>query len=348
MPAVELGPIEGVAVVGGGCAFPRRTVFNGDILRQLWGTSDEERVAFAAAGIEESLGVRMRSWAHAVGTPLDHAREESSLDLAVAAARAALADAGISASALGLVICATSTPHKMTATLSAAVGAALGASCAGMDLRTGCAAGLFALATAALYAREGSGPVLLVGAETFSKVIPPGHKMAMLTLADGAGALVIDRREGGALLSAFLRTDGTLGRLVTTEGRLPPTEEEIARGAYFLSGEPDELLRELPAKYEEALTRALARAGIAAGTLDLYVPHQAGKPLIEETCRRIGIAPERCYLNIARHANVGVAAWMAALVEARAEGRIGRGARVAVAAVGGGMSWAAAVLRFAP
>jgi 3-oxoacyl-[acyl-carrier-protein] synthase-3 len=349
---MELGPFDGVTVLGGGAAFPRRELSNEEVLRNLPASArarrttavTDEELRFVAAGIEESLGVRSRAWAHLVGTPLDPAHEESTLSLAVAAARAALTDAGCAIGEIGLILCATSTPHRMTSTLSAAVGAELGAACPCMDTRTGCSAGLFALATGALFLQAGAARVLVIGAETFSKIIPAEHKVAALSLGDGAGALVLGLRAGARLDAVYLQTDGTLGRLISTDGALPPTEGELARGGYVLSGQPDELLAVVPHKYEEAIGRVLARAGLAAAGVDLYVPHQTSRGLIREVCAKVGIPPERAFINIERHANIGAAGWMVALVEARAAGRVRQGMRIALAAVGGGMSWAAAVL----
>jgi 3-oxoacyl-[acyl-carrier-protein] synthase III len=297
MPPVTVGPLEGVCVLGGGTAFPSRRLTNAEVLgllpREAWGkreVTEPEELAFLAQGLEQTLGVRERAWAHQVGRPLDHHCDQNSLDLGVEAAKAALKDAGIEARALSLILCATSTPHRMTSTVSAALGAAIGANAACMDTRTGCAAGIFGLTTGALFLAAGTGPVLLVGTETFSKIIPSHSKLGAVSLADGAGAVVLGRRDGKRLEAAFLETDGRLGRLITTEGALPPTVEEIARGGYLISGAPEELAGEVPGKY------------------------------------LLAISPERCFLNVHRHANIGAAGWL-------------------VASVGGGMSWGAAILR---
>lgn len=349
MPLI-LGPVDGIAVLGGGTAYPRRTVTNADALRAVAPFAlgprplDDERLAFMARGIEETLGVRERAWAHVPGTPLDHTTEESTLDLAVQAAARALADAGLSASDVPLVLATTSTPHRMTSTLSAAVGARLGVDAACFDLRTGCSGSLFATATAALYLSSGTEYALVVGAEVFSKVLPEQSKIAAVSLGDGAAAIVLGRRPGASLRAAALATDGKLGGLITTDGALPPTEAEIARGGYKLSGAPEELASVLPAKYEAAIQAALSRAGLSATDVDLFVPHQTSLPLIQKVAAAAGIAAERTFVNVHRHANVGSAGALGALVEARAEGRMKAGSRVLVAAVGGGMSWAAAVL----
>jgi 3-oxoacyl-[acyl-carrier-protein] synthase III len=344
MPAVEVGPIAPFAILGGGTAFPRRTFDNAQVLALTGRARSPEQLRFAAAALAETMGVRERAWAHVPGEPLDHAAEESTVDLAVAAARAALADAGVAPAELALVLCATSTPHRMTTTVAATVGGALGAGAACLDVRGGCAAGIFALTTAALHIAAGAGPVLLVGADTFSKVVPVEHAPSLLALADGAGALVLGARAGAALLAATYETDGALGRLVYTDGALPPTAADVARGGFRLSGAPDEMAAVVPERYARALGAALARAGIAPGDLDLYVPHQTGRAVLDEACARAGIPRARAFDNLARHGNIGAAGWLVALVEARAAGRIAPGARVALASVGGGLAWGAAVL----
>ena len=347
MAALEIGPVDGVSILGGGTAFPARVLGNEDVLRNLPANErarSEEALRFAAQGIEQTLGLKTRAWTHLVGTPIDP-REESTLDLAVPAARAALADAGVGAGDLSMIACFTSTPHRMTSTVAGAVGAALGAKCACVDTRAGCASGIFALATAALYQGSGAGPVLLVGTETFSKVVPPQSKMAAVSLGDGAGALVLGRRSSARLLSAFFETDGTLGKLISTDGSLPPTPEEIARGGYQLSGAPDELAQVIPGKYQTALRGALARARLNAADIDLFVPHQTSRELIRKISALIEMPLEKVFVNVDRHANIGAAGWIVALVEARAAGGCPPGTRLLLGAVGGGMSWGAAVLQ---
>ena len=351
MAPVLWGSVNDVGVLGSGCAFPARELTNADVIRAIapftWPARvlDDEAIAFMAAGLTESMGVERRAWAHRVGEPLDHATEATTLDLAVEAGRRALEDASVDLGSLALVVVATSTPCRMTSTLSAQVGAALGANAACMDVRSGCSGGLFALSTAALHVAAGAGPALVIGTETFSKIIPATSKVAAMSLGDGAGALVVGKLPGAAVESMSLQTDGRLGRLISTDGALPPTEAEIARGGYLLSGAPEELMEVVPGKYAGAIEGALGRAGVASGAIDLFVPHPTGVALIERVAAAAGIARDRTFTSVARHANIGAAGWLVALAEARAQGRTPRGARVLVAVVGGGMSWGAAVLR---
>jgi len=330
------GPFPRVGLLGASRYLPGEPIDNVAALGVLGRDGDPDQQAFAAKGIEQSLGLRQRHWTHRPGDGLDHGAEQSSLDLATEAARRALADASVDAEDLGLIVATTSTPHRMTSTLAAPVGAALGTTCPAMDLRTGCSAALFALQTGASLVQAADRPVLVVAAETFSKVIPSQHKMAVLSLGDGAAALVLGRREGASVHRVFLKTDGRLAGLITTTGALPPTLEEIARGGYVLSGAPEELAATLPAKYGEALDSVM-------GEHDLYVPHQTSLPLIREVAAAAGIDATKVYSDgVGDHANIGSAGWVAGLAEAWREGRLRRDETVLVAAVGGGMSWGAA------
>ena len=341
-----VGEVRGISLLGGGLMLPGEPIFNLDALRRVEAHRDwsEDRLAFAAKGLRDTLGLEARHWAHQVGAPLDPATEASTLDLILGASRRALDQAGVDASELSLVLATTSTPHRMTSTISAAVGAELGVAAACIDVRGGCSAGMFALATAASFLAGDSRYVLIAGGETFSKVAPPSHKMAVLSVGDGAAAIVLGKGGEGILHAAFSQTDGKLGGLVTTEGAMPPTIADIERGAYQLSGMPEELTEALPEKYLDAIHRALERAGKSPADIDLFVPHQTTRPLVEKVCAELGIPAAKTYTDgIARHANIGAGGWIAGLVGARDAGRCPPGTTVLVAAVGGGMSWGAAV-----
>jgi 3-oxoacyl-[acyl-carrier-protein] synthase-3 len=339
--------------LGAGTAFPKEELTNRDVLlalpKEAWGRrahAQAEELDFLADGMRKTMGVHRRGWVHRVGTPFSP-DEPTSLDLATLAAKDALKSAGLSASDVQLVLCATSTPHRMTSSLAAPLGAALGVQAACVDLRGGCSTGLFGLGTAALMISAAQGPVLLVGADTFSKVIPPQSKVAALSLADGAGALVLGRKRGARLESLFFESDGTRGNLLTADGALPPTEAEIARGGYFLGGSPDEFVTVVPQKYLVAIEGALTHASLKTADIQHYVPHQPGIQVIHGVCQKLGIPLERAFVNVERHANVGAGGWLVALAEAQAEGRFKEGDLVLTASVGGGMSYGAAVLRWA-
>jgi 3-oxoacyl-[acyl-carrier-protein] synthase III len=374
MAALALGPVSGILIEGCGTAFPRaHELDNVEVLRLLAAANaapvDEERLRFQADGLTTTLGVKRRAWARLPGSAPGSAGapdEETSADLAARAAAAALLDAGLLAEDLDAILVSSSTPPRWTQTLSAQVGARLAASTAGgrdvapramcLDVRAGCAAGIAAFAQAALLVQAGARHVLVVGAETFSKVIPPAHKMAWLSLADGAGAIIVgpSTDPGQALESWSFTSDGKKAGLIAVPGALPPTAADIAAGRYFLDGELAGLEEAIPLFYERVLDAALARAGVGASDLassgraprgiDLLVPHQTSRPLLEKVAALAGVPLARTWRAVERHANVGAAGWLVAFAEARAEGHIQPGMRIAVAAVGGGMSGGAMVL----
>lgn len=348
MTTTCIGPVPGLHIAGMGTAFPPLVLDNAAVLADIavraGKAHNPARIAHAAEALQEELGLHRRAWTHRVGTPQQPGQELTAVDLGVQAARKALDASGLAPDAIGAVLVATSSPHRMTGTVSAAIAAALGLRCMAMDTRAGCASGLFALSTAALYVQAGVSAVLLIGAETFSKVVPPDVPAAVISLADGAAAMVLTAGES-AVLSAAMETDGAFGALVSTPGPMPPTVEAVLAGGYQLSGQPGELKQVIPLRYQDAVEKALDHAGLTVKDIDRYVPHQAGAPVIRAVCAAVGIPLERAWISSDRHGNVGAAGWMVALAEALEEGFAKPGHTVALAAVGGGMSWACVLLR---
>jgi len=329
-------------LLGGATAFPARVLQNDEALAHLRPTLSAERRHFLADGLREETGLDRRAWSHLPGRPFLHDVEESSAGLGAEAARGALAEAGADPADVDVLICVTSTPTHMTTALSAEIGGILGLEAAAFDLRAGCSAGLPALTTAALQLRGGARRVLLVCADTFSKVVPGDATLMALGLGDGAAAVLLG--EGtGLLCGGHFRSDGRRRDFVTTPGRLPPTVEDVEAGLFALAGQPDSLNDALPALYEEALRGALAVAGLDASAISAYIPHQTSRGLIEAVAQRLGF--QRTWQAVGRHANVGSAGWLVALLEARSEGFVGAGDTVALAAAGGGLSWGAVVVR---
>ena len=343
----SFGPFDGVAILGAARHLPGEPIDNAHALAACpkRAAIDDARRQFLAKGLEQTLGVQHRHWVHVPGTELKHGEEATSVDLALAAAEAALADAGIEADALAHIFVVSSTPHRMTSTIAAPLGAALGTEAPAVDVRVGCAGGLFALQlAAATLTVHPSAPMLLVGAETFSKIIPSQHEAAVVALGDGAAALVLGHREGAAIEAISLATDGNLGGLVTTDGALPPTAAEIERGGYVLGGQPEGLAEAVPGKYRAVIDATLERAGITGDAIDVLIPHPTNRGMAEAVAKHVG-AKATYVAAIAEHANIGAAGWIAALAEARRRGVAKAGQRVMVAAVGGGLSSGAAIFR---
>ncbi len=292
MSGIELSALANVGIVGAGSYFAGTELDNVEVLRHVMikhGTcgrhrsgdaEDAERLQFLAHGARETLGLERRFWVHEPGTPLAPEREYGVVDLGVGAARAALADAAVPVSEVSLVVVATSTPHRMTAAVATAIGARLGIRAACFDIRDGCAAGIMALITAAQLAVASGGIALVIGVDTFSKIIPPNHRLAALSLGDGAGAVVVGPHPSASVAAAYYCTDGGLGSFITTPGPLPPPQAAIAAGAYFLDGDSEGLEAALLDKYGEAMQRVLAGAELSAESIALFVPHQTTISLI--------------------------------------------------------------------
>ncbi len=164
------GAIDGLSLLGFGASFPALELTNEEVLRslaaKLWPerSLEDAQLRFMAESVRETLGVERRTWAHQVGKQIDHTNELTSIDLAAAAATKALEDARLLPHEVRLILCSTSTPPRMTSTVSAVVGHRIGASGAAcMDVRSGCSGGLFALATASALLQAGDGPALVIG-----------------------------------------------------------------------------------------------------------------------------------------------------------------------------------------
>jgi 3-oxoacyl-[acyl-carrier-protein] synthase-3 len=355
MPALLLPTPQRCRVAGTGAALPERLpdgssslIDNVALVKRFFGVgprgprSDEDVRRFAA-GMDASLGVSSRRWTHMVGSA-SFDGEQTTVDLQSAALAAALRDAGLEAGALAALLVATSSPAMAGGANAPHVARLVGARCAAWDVRAGCAGGVFSMAQAAQLVAASGQPVAVVGGDTLSKVCTV-DTCAMM--GDGAAAVVLvpSDRDSGAV-AASLCSDGNLAHLFPDEGPYPPTQAAIDAGLYALrTGSLDEMYETLPRLYLDAIARALGAAGMTADDVDVYVPHQAGKPVIERVAAGVGVAPSRVYSNLARHGNTGAGSVLLALHEARQEGRVREGQRILFAAAGGELCWGALVFR---
>lgn len=337
----------GVAVRGTGTAFPsgpyavRRD--NVDILQRLADRPrSHEAIAFTAAALQAEYDVRDRAWVHDVGGP-QLPGEQTTLDLATKAASAAIADASARTGevVIDAVLVVTSTPHRLTSTVAGPLGHQLGLRAACFDIRGGCAASMFALAQATMLLDGGARGVIVVGADTFSRVLPTTDPRLALVMGDGAGAVVLTRGSG-ALLGACVCTDGDLGHLLQTRGPLPPTAEAVADGGYRLEGAWDAFAAAVKPRYARAIEGALAVAERRASDVDVYVPHQSNAGLIRATAATHGW--QRAVCRVERHGNIGAGSALVALSEGLRDGDVVEGDTVLLAGVGGGMTWGGVLL----
>ncbi len=260
------------------------------------------------------------------------------------ASRRALADAGIGADEVDLVIVATSTPDNAFPATAVQVQAAIGATRGfAFDVSAACSGFIFALAAADGFMRAGGvRTALVVGSEVYSRIVDWNDRATCVLFGDGAGAVLLRRteEEGVGLLSTHLHSDGTLGDLLYVDGAIGRPEL-----SQHLKMQGREVFRHAVAKLAAAVEEALDANALDASAIDWLVPHQANRRIIEATGRKLGLRPERVVMTMDRHANTSAASIPLALAEAVQDGRIRRGDLVVLEALGGGMTWGSALVR---
>lgn len=319
--------MSGSRVLGTGSALPRRIVTNAELAEQV-DTSDE--------WITARTGIRQRHIA---------SDDETTATLATAAARAALEDAGIAADSIGLIVLATATPDNTFPATATKVQAALG--CTGgiaFDVAAVCSGFLYALATADSLLRTGMAKrALVIGAETFSRILDWEDRTTCVLFGDGAGAVVLEAGTGDetqGILGTKLHADGNQHDLLYVDGG-PSTTQTV--GQVRMRGQ--EVFRHAVVNLSDVLKEVLEDTGTSADQLDWVVPHQANARILDATARKLGIAPEKVIVTVDRHANTSAASVPLALDVARKDGRIKPGDLVMLEAMGGGFTWGASLIR---
>ncbi|MGE5063495.1 MAG: beta-ketoacyl-ACP synthase III [Myxococcales bacterium] len=313
-------------VLGVGSALPKRQVTNDELARQV-DTSDE--------WIVERTGIRSRYVA---------GEGETTASLATDAARRALEHAGIVAAEIDLIVLATATPDQTFPSSATKVQAALGISdCIAFDVHAVCTGFLYALSVADSMLRSGNAQkALVIGAETFSRILDWEDRATCVLFGDGAGALVLsaEQTEDG-ILATKLHADGRHNDLLFVDGG-PSTTGTV--GKLRMKGR--EVFRHAVVNLADVLTEVLADAGLSAADVDWVVPHQANARILDATAKKLGLPSEKVVMTVDRHANTSAASVPLAFDTAVKDGRIKRGDIVVLEAMGGGFTWGAAALRY--
>jgi 3-oxoacyl-[acyl-carrier-protein] synthase-3 len=313
-------------VLGVGSALPRRQVTNEELASQV-DTSDEWIVA--------RTGIRTRYIA---------GENETTASLAVDAARKALDHAGVAATDVDLIVLATATPDQTFPSSATKVQAALGIrDCIAFDVHAVCTGFLYALSIADSMLRSGNAKkALVIGAETFSRILDWEDRATCVLFGDGAGALVLAAEEGErGILATKLHADGRHNDLLFVDGG-PSTTGTV--GKLRMKGR--EVFRHAVVNLAEVLNEVLEDAGLTAADVDWVVPHQANARILDATAKKLGLPPEKVVVTVDRHANTSAASVPLAFDTAVRDGRIKRGDLVVLEAMGGGFTWGAAALRY--
>jgi 3-oxoacyl-[acyl-carrier-protein] synthase-3 len=318
-------------VLGCGSYLPSRVLSNADLSRMV-DTSDE--------WIMQRTGIRERRIA---------AEGETTSDMALAAARAALAAAGVDAQSIDLIVLATSTPDNTFPASAVSVQAGLGMTHgAAFDLQAVCSGFVFALATVdGLIKTGGFKRALVIGSETFSRILDWEDRGTCVLFGDGAGAVVVEAqmqpgtREDRGILTSHLRSDGRHKSKLYVDGG-PSSTQTVGH----LRMEGRAVFKHAVAMVTDVIEEAFKATGYTAEDVDWFVPHQANKRIIDDTAKKLGLAPEKVILTVDRHGNTSAASIPLALSVAIADGRIKRGDLVMLEAMGGGFTWGAMLVRW--
>ena len=305
---------RGGIVTGWGIAVPDKVVTNDDLSVTL-DTND--------AWIQERTGIRERR----IGG--------TTSQLAIEAGLAALAKAGRRPDEIDAVILATTTPDQMVPATSATVQDGIGITGGAFDVNAACSGFVYALSVAHGLLAIGAERLLVIGAETLSRITDWDERGVAVLVGDGAGAVVLEAVDGpGQLLSWVLGADGSLRHLLKCD-----------HGGYlYMDGK--EIFRKAVRVVVDSAEQAIAEAGLTVDDIDLIVPHQANLRIITAACQRLGIPEEKAVVVIDRYGNTSSASIPLALVDALDTGRIEKGDHVLLTGFGGGMTWASAVLRW--
>ena len=316
-------------IKGTGSALPDRVMTNAEMAQKV-DTTDE--------WIVERTGIRQR---HIAG------EGESTATMAAEASRRALEAAGMAASEIDLIVLATATPDHTFPASATQVQAMLGCKPGGVafDVAAVCSGFLYALATADSLLRTGMGSkALVIGAETFSRLLDWEDRGTCVLFGDGAGAVVLAAQDvaedGPGILASRLHSDGTYKDMLYVDGG-PATTGTV--GLLRMKGR--EVFRHAVVNLAEVLTEVLEDAGVSTQELDWVVPHQANARILDATARKLGLPPERMIMTVDRHANTSAASVPLALDVAVRDGRITPGNLVMFEAMGGGFTWGASLVR---
>jgi 3-oxoacyl-[acyl-carrier-protein] synthase-3 len=322
-----------ISITGLGAYAPEHVVTNDD-LAEMMDTSDE--------WIVERTGIRERRVA---------ADDQALSDLALPAAREALAQADVDPSTFDLVIVATVTPDMAFPSAAAILADELGApDAAAYDLSAGCTGFMYAIAQAyGMLAGGLSRRALVVGGDVLSRIVDWSDRGTAVLFGDGAGAVVLDRVSEGGFLGFELGADGSGGSQLYLPGggsRAPATAETVAEKKHFVQMNGREVFKFATRVLVTSAEKVLAECGKSVDEVDVYVPHQANVRIIDHAAEKLGIPKEKIVVNVERYGNTSSGSIPLALADAEAEGRLVDGALVLMTGMGAGLTWGSGLIEW--
>jgi len=323
-----------VSVLGWGTAVPERRLTNA-YLEASVDTNDQ--------WIIERTWIRERRIA---------APTETSATLGTAAATDAIKRAGLSPADIDLLVLATASPDTLLPHTAAYVGEALGLRCGSFDLSAACAGFIYEFVVGASLVQSGYDHVLIIGAETLSRITDPEDRSTVILFGDGGAAAVLGKSANApGLLGWDLGCDGSAAGLIEIPaggGRRPASMTTVAERGHYMKMQGQEVFRRAVRAIAESSTVTLERAGVSIDDVAWFVPHQANLRIIEAAAKRLGFGPDRTITNIEHYGNTSSASIPLALCEAVEDGRVADGDLVLCSGVGAGLTWGSALLRWGP
>ncbi len=318
-------------VLGSGAAKPRTVVTNAELATKI-DTSDE--------WIQQRTGIKQRY----IAEP-----DETTASLGEAAARAALADAGITVDDIDMILLATSTPDNTFPATAVNIQDRLGMKHgAAFDLQAVCSGFVFAITTADNYIKAGRAKrILVIGAETFSRILDWEDRTTCVLFGDGAGAVILEAQEGVGLsndrgiLTSHLRSDGSHRDKLYVDGG-PSSTQTV--GHLRMQGR--EVFKHAVAMITDVIEAAFEETGLTAEDIDWFIPHQANRRIIDASAKKLNIASEKVVLTVDQHGNTSAASIPLAIDVAVSDGRLKEGDLVLLEAMGGGFTWGAVLVRW--
>lgn len=318
-----------IAGIGG---YLPETIMTNAMLAERVDTSDE--------WIQARTGIKQRHVAK---------EGEYTSHLAIEAAKAALADAGMDAQDIDLIVVATTTPDLTFPSTATMVQEALGINHgAAFDVQAVCSGFIYGVTVVDALLKAGQGKnALLIGAETFSRILDWEDRTTCVLFGDGAGAFVMraaagdDNSQGAGVVSSFIRSDGRHRDMLYVDGG--PSRTQTVGHLRMLG---NQVFRHAVTEIADAIEACAANAGVDTSTIDWFVPHQANQRILNGVAKKLGVDPGKVISTVATHANTSAASVPLAFAAAKADGRIKRGDRIMLEAFGGGFTWGAALIDY--